>query len=484
MVAWTLLSASALATGNPFDVGWSAVIACAVVAAVALARVRLVRRAFALTLAGFTAVLTAVTLATGSAPWFVDSGERMALFTGNPNLLGASLVASFAAWAAVAPGRRWVWWGWPLVALAVLHTGSRASGGALLAAATVWLVLTPTWSGRRRLVAPILATLVIATAVVGWQRLVVDMTPNLLAAPSDYQAGVWNRTRAERLEIIDDATPGPHQDTSAQRLMGQARPDGRLVIYQSIGRSEADVPYVASVYLRADTPQQVRLSSNLARVTCDVDTQWRRCITPVGWGNDRSQRQHALSTVDRGGSFDVFLFGAQYERGVEATAFVDGRPAWLPQAMVNRYDPRRISLLDARRVESVRAGLDILRDHPWFGIGRTAAPEAIEARMRAAGATPLPYVHNLLAQLLAVQGLVGLLGWVLLIAAVFSLVPRQGLLRLAPLLVGLVLVNSWDITFVAPTAFLPTLLAVAYWTAAEPSRRTGPSSQRPGLPSS
>lgn len=104
--------------------------------------------------------------------------------------------------------------------------------------------------------------------------------------------------------------------------------------------------------------------------------------------------------------------------------------------------------------------------------------------MRAAGATPLPYVHNLLAQLLAVQGLVGLLGWVLLIAAVFSLVPRQGLLRLAPLLVGLVLVNSWDITFVAPTAFLPTLLAVAYWTAAEPSRRTGPSSQRPGLPSS
>ena len=69
------------------------------------------------------------------------------------------------------------------------------------------------------------------------------------------------------------------------------------------------------------------------------------------------------------------------------------------------------------------------------------------------------------------------LGCSLLIGAVFSLVPRQGLLRLSPLLAGLALVNTWDITLVAPAAFVPTLLAVAYWTSAEPSRHTEPSSR-------
>jgi hypothetical protein len=219
------------------------------------------------------------------------------------------------------------------------------------------------------------------------------------------------------------------------------------------------VPYVASVYLRADAPGQMILTSHVARVVCDVDAAWRRCVTPVGYGDDHAQRQLHLQAVERGGRVDVEVFGAQYERGTEATPFLDLRPAWIPQTMVNRYDLRRITFLPDDRVGLWRAGLAIFRDHPWFGVGAAASPEAF----RTASGTSNGYAHHALIELLAVHGLVGALGAALFVAALASTLRAAGWARLAPLLVALALLNTWDVTLLQPWVLPPLLLAVGSW---------------------
>jgi O-antigen ligase len=462
-VAWLLLAGTALATRDTAGPAAAGAVLGTVIAAVALARVRALRLASAAATAAYLAGLTIVTVLAGMTPGGGDAA-RVAVFTGNPNVLGAALVTTMAAWAAVAPGRRWVWWAWPLVGLAVLNTGSRTSGGALLAAGTVWLVLLALRLPRRRLLAPLVAMLVLVAAAFAWQRGVVELTPNLLAAPSDLTHPAWSPL-GEHVEIVADAVPGPFAGTRAQRLTGSARATGRNVIMQSIGRSEAGVPYVASVYLRADTPQQLELSSHLARITCAVDATWRRCVTPVGYGNDVSQRQLHLRAVERGGSMDVYVFGAQYERGEMVTPFLDLRPAWIPQSMVNRYDLRRITFLPEDRVEIWRAGLDIARGSPWFGVGLEASADAFRDRTREPlGRDGVTYAHNLLVQLLAVHGVIGLAAALLFVGAVLSTLSRAGWVRLAPLLLALALLNMWDLTLFEPFVFAPAALAVAFWS--------------------
>jgi hypothetical protein len=461
-LAWLLLSSASLAVGEAAGVAAAAGVLGAVVVAVALARRRGFRIAGMGVIATYAAGLTIASLVSGAAQSSDD--VRIELFTGNPNVLGAALVTAMAAWAAVAPGRRWVWWAWPVVALAVLNTGSRTSGGALLAAGTAWLVVLALRLPRRRLLAPLVALLVVAAAAFAWQRGVVELTPNLLAAPSDFTHPAW-RSLARRVEIVPDAVPGPFEGTMGQRLVARAGPEWRSVLHQTVGRSEAGVPYVASIYLRADTPQRIELSSHLATVTCEVDEAWRRCVTPAAHGDDYLQAQLHLQVLERGGAMDLFVFGAQYERGETVTPFLDLRPAWIPQPMVNRYDLRRVTFLPEDRVAIWRAGLDISRASPWFGVGLGASADAFRERTREPLAGEgVSYAHNLLVQLLAVHGVVGLIGALVFIGALLSTLSRAGWARLAPLLLALALLNTWDLTLFEPFVFAPAMLAVALWS--------------------
>ena len=456
IAAWALLSIAALAAGDARGVLASGLVLGAVVLAVWLARWRSVRRLAALAVGAYTLVLSSVTIAVGQ--WGGDAA-RVDVLTGNPNVLAAAIVTALTAWAALAPGRRWVWWVWPAAALAVVHTGSRTSAGALLAAGIVWLVVLLLQRHRRLAWAALAFVALLGMAAFAWQRGVVELTPNLLAAPSDIADAAWRHERAERVSIEASGAPGPFAGTHAQRLVASARPDSTLLVFQSLGRSEAGVPYVASIYLRSDTPQRLVLTSHLARVTCEVTREWQRCVTPVGYGDDRLQRQFHLQAAERGGSVDVELFGAQYERDVEATPFVDARPAWIPQAMVNRFDLRRLTFVPSSRVLPWRAGAELFLDHPWFGVGLAAAPAAFVA---ATGA-PIEYAHHIVVQWLAVHGLVGTLGIVLLLGALASLLPRHAWPRLAPMLVALALLNTWDVTLLEPTVLVTALSAVAIW---------------------
>ncbi|CAN5718080.1 hypothetical protein BH23DEI1_BH23DEI1_23170 [soil metagenome] len=474
-LAWVLLSGSALAVGDLAGIVRAVAALLLVVLAVAAARSDAVRRAGAPLLAIYSAGLTATTLLVGFGVFGDATLEgRVRLFLDDLNVLGAALVTAFVGFVALAPRRRsmwwrWVWWSWPLVALAVVLTGSRTSTGALLAAGTLWLTLQLARGRPRLLVAPVVALAVLAAAAFAWQRGVVEMTPNLLAAANDLGDVAWRHDLAERVEVVDDAAPGPFAGTRAQRMSARALDGRRHLVHQSIGRSETDVPYVASIYLRAGEPLQLLLTSHLARVTCEVDVVWRRCVTPVGFGDDHAQRQLHLQAVERGGHVEVEVYGAQYERGLEATPFL-ARPAWVPQAMVNRLDLRRLSLLPTYRVVPVMAGLDIAREHPLFGVGLEASREAFAARTGEHLSRPVTYAHNLVVQILAVHGALGLVAMLVVLVSLLAAAGREGVVRLAPLLVALALLNTYDVTLFHATVFPAALLAVAHQTGAHRPR--------------
>jgi O-antigen ligase len=483
LAGWAALSVSSLAVGDVRAVAITGAVLAIGVAVVAVARAAAFRRVAGLAVAAYAVVLAVATVLAGATSTDAGDGARIALFTGNPNDLGAALVVACTAWAALAPRRRWVAWLWPLIGLAVLNTGSRTSGGALLAAGAIWLALALLERRPRLLLAPVAVVAVVAIAAVAWQRGVVEVSPNLLAAPSDFTYRAWRTDLAASVEIVPDAVDGPFPGTRGQRLVAQAFPGSRTLILQSTGGSEPGVPYVASIYVRADVPQELVLSSHLARTTCTVGTEWTRCATPAAPGDGYTQAQFYLRTPVRGGAVDLHVFGAQYEVGTEASPFLDVRPAWLPQEMVRRYDLRRISLLPESRQVVWAAALDLARDHPWFGVGLTAAPDAFRASTDEHFPGGVTYAHHLWLQLWAVFGVVGFAGAVLVAVATLSTLDRTGWARLAPLLVALTLLNTWDLTLFEPEVALPALVAVAAWTAPKPgaaARRPAPLGRAPG----
>jgi len=460
-LGWAFLSASALVAGDPAGVARAAVAAGLVLAVLAVARWRPARRAMALALAAYPVALIAATVVAGVEPASSNDATRVALFTGNPNDLGAALVVAGAAWMVVAArGLRWAWL-WPALGLAVLYTGSRTSGGALLAAFAVWVVHRAATSRVRSAVTLGVAAALVAGLVVAWQFGVVQRTPNLLGAPNDLAGHDWRHRLAASVEVIDRAGPGPFDGTTAQRLVARAREDGRNLVFQSVGRSELDVPYVASLYLRADTPQRLVLSSHLARTTCEVGPEWRRCVTPVGYGDDRLQAQLHLRATEPGGRVDVLVYGAQYEIGRSATPFRDGRPAWVPQSIVRRFDLRRLTALPSDRVAIWRAGLDAAQDHPWFGVGLPQSEAILLERTGEVLSRGVSYAHNLLVHLLLVHGLVGLAGATLIGGTLVVAAVRGGGRKVAPLLVALVLLNTWDLTLFEPEVALSVVVGLA-----------------------
>ncbi|MDF1521539.1 MAG: O-antigen ligase family protein [Trueperaceae bacterium] len=463
LAAWVALSVSSLVVDDGRAVAVTGAVLAVGVAVVAAARAAAFRRVAGFAVVAYAVVLAVATVVAGATSTDAGDGARIALFTGNPNDLGAALVVACAAWAALAAKRRYVAWAWPLVALAVLNTGSRTSGGALLAAGAVWLALALLERRPRLLLAPVAMVAVVAIAAVAWQRGVVEISPNLLAAPSDLTYRAWRTDLAERVEVVPDAVDGPFPGTRGQRLVAQALPDSRTLVLQSTGGSEPGVPYVASIFVRADVPQELVLSSHLAQTTCAVGPEWTRCITPAAPGDGYTQAQFYLRTPDRGGAVDLYVFGAQYEVGTEASPFLDVRPAWLPQEMVRRYDLRRISLLPESRRVVWAAAIDLARDHPWFGVGLTAAPDAFRERTDEHFPGGVTYAHHLWLQLWAVFGVVGVAGAALVAVATLSTLHRPGWARLAPLLVALTLLHTWDLTLFEPEVALPALLAVAAW---------------------
>ena len=478
-VGWALLSVSALAAGDPVGVARAALAAGLVVAFVAAARWVPSRRTMTVALAAYAVALVAASIVVGASPANGDDEIRLSLFTGNPNDLGAALVASVTAW--MAATRRWAWWAWlwPALAVAVIYTGSRTSGGAMVAAFAVGIVVLVARSRTRTVLAIVGTAAVVGVLAAAWQVGVVERTPNLLGAPNDLRGHDWRHHLAASVEVVDRAGPGPLEGTHAQRLRAQARQGQRNLVFQSVGRSQQDVPYVASLYLRSDTPQQFELTSHLESTTCEVGPAWRRCATPVGYGDDDLQAQFHLLAAEPGGRIDVLVYGAQYEIGTSATPFKGGRPEWIPQSIVRRFDLRRLTALPQDRVAIWRVGLDLARDHPWFGVGLAASEARLLDRTRAILPPGVTYAHNLLVHLLLVHGLVGLVGAAAIGGTLVLAAARASWGRIAPLIVALALLNTWDLTLFEPEVALPVVAGLALAAGVRERRPEAPSQPDP-----
>lgn len=471
--AWALLSISAVATGDLVGLAWAALAPGLVLATIALTDRPGTAAVARWSAAAYLAALASATIAAGFAGVWLDEASRVEGLARDANVLGAALVVAAAAWAAVAPARRWAAWavalGWPLAATAVLYTGSRAAAGACVLAAATWSVVR---FGRRRSAwAPIALVVLIALAAFAWQRGVVEGSPNLLAAPNDFAHREWRHDLAASVLVTTAAGEGPFDGTRAQRLQARAVPDGRALLIQTIGRSEPGVPYVASLYLRADAPQRVVVGSHLSEATCDVGALWTRCATPPGIGDGVLQAQFYLSATEPGGAVDVLAFGAQYEIATEATPFGARRFAWLPQTLVRRLDVRTIDLLPDDRRTIWSAAFDLTRTSPWTGLGSRPAADALAARTDAG----VVHAHNGLLQLWLVRGALGVAAAAVLTFALAAALAAGVWRALAPLLVALLATNTWDVTAGDALVLVPILLAVAGAGAAL-KRRSDPSS--------
>lgn len=471
--AAVLLAAAAAARGDAVGLAWAVAVPASTLAVVAAARRPGLAGPARWAAAAYLVGLAAATIAASLAGLGLDEAGRFEGLARDANVAGAALVVAAAAWAALAPRARWAALAtaaaWALAGTAVVYTGSRAAAAAGLLAAVTWAApATAAWvaartrrGGRGWAWAPLALVGLLALGAVAWQRGVVEVAPNLLAAPSDFAHRDWRHDLAASVAVDPAAAEGPFPGTRAQRVRAAARPGERALLLQTIGRSEPGVPYVASIYLRADTPQRVVVSNHLTEAPCDVGPTWTRCVSPVGVGDGVLQAMFYLLAAEPGGAVDVLAFGAQYEVGTAATPFLDRRPPWLPQALVRRLDLRRLELLPDDRRAIWAAAVDLARTSPWVGLGAPAAASALAERTASADGAGVTQAHNAFLHLWLVRGVLGVAAAALLLGALAAAVPRAGWPALAPLLVALVMTNTWDVTLGAPWVAVPALLAVA-----------------------
>lgn len=439
----SLLVLGALLRGTPEDAGWYVAHVLPGVSVVVFCSLSFGRVVATYSILGYAALLPTLTLIVGLEVMdpFSD-GVRVSLFTDNANLLAADLVAVTLAAAALRPKLPWAAW-LPIVGLSLLFTGSRA---ALLGLAVGGLVLLlhPSVGWRARIIS--LAGVLILAGALAFAQLRAqedDANPNILHISTTFAANAWNSSYSESVVIDRNSAVGPFPSTQADRLI--LTPSRRLAIYQGIERSQPGIPYVASVYLKSDTPQNIILSTQLSRVTCKVTTTWERCITPVGMGDGRASAQFRIESTVAGAPLDILAFGPQLERATSASAYSERGATVLYSAVASRLSASRlIAHGDASRVWAVRQGVHAFLRSAWLGIGRLApirGPDEVPI------STPhVHHSHNLFIEVLARDGVFGLLAWILIAIPPLAAMPKRRRLDLLPWAAAFAVMNTLDVT--------------------------------------
>jgi len=463
VVGGAVIIGSAVARGDSQDIAWVvAVLAVTWLVIAVTGRWALSQRVLTMAVGTYLAVLAVATIS-ASLGWFgAPVSGRVALFTGNPNALGAALVTALTAWVGVSSDRaRLAWAAWPVVGLAVLQTGSRTAAIGLAAGFMAWVLRRMLRSdpgvARWAVTASVVLGAILAAV---WQLGVVERTVNLVQAPHDLGHPVWTVAPGTRIEVDRAATEGPMPGTRAQRISGVAGEARNLVVMQTIEIGRPGVPYVASLYLRSDTPQRIILGTRYTRTTCEVTTEWQRCITTPEQGDGSLTLRYDIRVPSAGGAFDVYVFGPQVERAWEASPFVAPR-AWLPPALVSRFDLRAIGDAPNDRTEAHTAALRLWRARPWIGYGREDARARMIAETARGDQAGITHAHNTALQLLLEDGLFGLLAWLVVVGGIARFVPRGERSRLAPMVIALFVLNTWDATLFGGGGFYPMVVGVA-----------------------
>ncbi len=407
-------------------------------------------------LLGSALMLAALTLLSGFdlLPYGKGADERVHLFYGNPNLLAASLALAVVVGSSVLPSH-WRMVAASFVALALLQTGSRAALIALLPSILLGLMLTKHKTWRLFLSAGVACAVLLSMLFVcQWLVGRVDamlQSHNLLRDSSNFSSNHWvPYEEAAQVRITPSVVEAPQLGYQADYIEGRSGTRVPLVLYQHNSLSQGGEPYVASIYLRSDTPQQVVLSTQLSRVTCEVGGLWSRCVTPVGYGDGAAGLQLRLEAATREGTFDVYAWGAQLEKGTQSTELA---PKSDPPSYY--YLLRRFTFA---RAETARWQV---MERAWRE-GFLASP-IVGTRLKplVLGGASLAHAHNLYLELLSSKGLCGLVAFLIPILGVLALVWRTQWRGLLPTLVCLQLLNLVDYTYFSAGIFYVFWLGMA-----------------------
>lgn len=230
------------------------------------------------------------------------------------------------------------------------------------------------------------------------------------------------------------------------------------MLHQSVGRSVEGTTYIASVFVRADAPQTIVLSSNLSASVCDVSSNWTRCVTPPAEGNGQSILQLQIRTTIAGGSIDLYLWGAQVEASTAPTSpEIRSEPLWqsLLQLGINRFsfssNTFQTSFLSRMRASAV--AWDMFIDRPFTGWGLGSFPS--EFSQRAPHLPPSQHAHNLVLQSLSETGILGLISWLLPLVYLSVSQWRRSWRTFLPILLCMTILNLGDQTYFYAGTYYP-----------------------------
>jgi len=401
--------------------------------------------------------LAAATLASFVMRWVTDgSFVRIKLGFSSPVVLAASLLSGCLAYVTLnrkGSNKQLVY---GVTALAILVTASRMAFIAFCISGLLSLLMERT--SLIRIVMLSLGLGVLST-ILTLSHSSAEPSRNLLRDSAGFDKDYWKKPGVE-LRIMPAAVPGPNGSGQAYAISAKPEPEKTVLLLQHAGTSSSQLRYVASIYLRADTPTQIILSTPLGRTVCQVTMSWRRCVTPATPGNDRTTAQLRLTSLNAGQELTFYAWGAQLEVSDKVTALEVKDPA--RTGFINRFDSSNFFAIRESasvRLKLMNAAWQMFQTAPLAGVGSSQFQDTL-ATMNSGDpvVTKRNHAHNLWLHTLATQGLLGGLGLAILFLTPLFIVKRFWRQWL-PLVVGMVLINMVDIVFFSG------VVALGYWLA-------------------
>lgn len=340
-------------------------------------------------------------------------------------------------------------------AVAIVFTGSRTSLMAFVVGCVIWLL-----NERKLIKIPFLVVFFIMGVYIFLIFRVLFIapinnmlhSPNILRDSNNFLGDSWLEWQKDSsLSITPNTVTGPFPNTEASRIQTPGYSNSTLILYQVTDRAKENTPYIASIYLRAESVQEVVLSTQLSKVICKVSQTWERCVTPPGYGDASFSVQLRLETIDLNKGFDMYIWGAQLEIGDIVTPLVIKYRAPNYYLLLKRFDLSNVMeefMLTRWRLISL--GWKIFLMNPLSGMGeegfkhipsRTPNSDKEDEQV-------INHAHNLIVHLLATQGLLGLASWTIVAIIVpFIMVSKEKLVFLSPLILGVCILNTTDYTY-------------------------------------
>lgn len=407
--------------------------------------------------------------------------QRVAVFTGNANLLGASIATlTLAALAprAAAGCRPFRLVGLLSGAAGVVVAGSRLAAVSLAGGAALMLVphLVSQPVGR---LARRGGFVVVASLLLGGLITLGGPGPNvrrvnILRATNALSSTYWSTRYASDASLRRTSGLGvAGLLRPAFRLAGTAAEARTLILFQPVGTSEAREPYVASAEFRAPKPGTLVLSTQLSSSICHYTTEWTRCATPPGIGDGHLQVQFRIESVRPGGHVDVQVRAPQVEVGTAATRF---HPVLLPlvpaasrQHLAEILSPGKLLLSLRERLSAFGVAIHAFLDSPLFGVGQERMLQRLNGGAESASVPRLFHAHNLVLQVLGEGGVAWAAALTLALLAAWPQTGCSAYINLYPLLFALVVLNSFDLTLFYSLVFIPSCLLLGAASLVTPS---------------